>query len=200
MTQTYDPIGDFLRLRDRYASGWTGPASLWTDALRMELESWLGTPYVAGQGLCKVAADCVGFGAGVYDALEGIPAHAAPELPRHSQDVAFNNGREAARLTARIRRRWPAVAIVWRRGQRKWGRQLTPDMIQPGDALIVAVNRGAPGHMMIAGTRPGELFHAQQDAGVVRAGAGQYLGRVVRVWRSMNRERWNETWRPSSSR
>jgi cell wall-associated NlpC family hydrolase len=167
----------------------------WVAVLMAELSRWGGTPYVPGQGAPQMGADCIGFGAAVYDHLYGFGPD-APPLPRHAWDVAFHNGREAAKTTAQIRRRWPGVVQVWRRGERKLGRPLTADMLEPGDALIVAVSGGAPGHMMIVGGRPHTLFHCDPNAGVCYTGSGQYLRRVVRVWRSAVRESWADTWKP----
>ena len=84
------------------------------------LESWLDTPYQAGQ-LCKgVAVDCVRFMAGFLDEMYGFKRVQTPLLP---QDTAFHDKEKAIAAMEQIVRIYSPNTIV------------TDGEVEPGDVI-----------------------------------------------------------------
>ncbi|MDE3097683.1 MAG: hypothetical protein KGK07_16980, partial [Chloroflexota bacterium] len=144
--------------------------------LREVLLAWEGTPYLPGQCARQRGVDCVRFVAGVYADLRGVPAAALPRLP---QDLSFHAPGRALAAAALMRRACAPLARV------------RDGIVQPGDALVVARQTGAPGHAMLAGFDPYTLWHAPGPGGRVEW-TGLDLGRaaVLAVYRPTDQLAW----------
>lgn len=122
-----DPLDDELALR----------------ALRRELESWEGTPYMAGQQRKGEGVDCVRFVCAVLDFLGGT----STPLPSLPPDTALHSRATAIAAMLRMRRLFEPVEEPGR-------------SVQPGDLVVVGPRDGGPGHALIVGCRPWELWEA----------------------------------------
>lgn len=136
------------------------------------LEKWRGTPYMAGQQCLGAGVDCVRFVAAVLDELY----HRAPvPIATLPPDAALHSREGAIAGMKRIRELYmPNDAIE-------------DGSIEPGDVLVTGPRNGGPGHAMIVGPRPSELWHAAGDA-VHMSGLG-FAGetKVFRVYRMRDR-------------
>jgi len=146
------------------------------------LESWKGTPYISGQRLRGVGADCIGSVFGAIDELDGRPRAQDPSLPA---DTALHNPRAAYKAVAAIRRIYaPAERLRCPHGRLS---------VQPGDLLVVGTSKGGPGHLMIVGARKNTVWHASNSAsGFCQTGwaLGDGFERLFAVYRLGDRERW----------
>jgi len=141
------------------------------------LERWNGTPYGSGQRLCGVAADCIGFGTGAIDDIDGRPRAQDPSIP---PDTALHDPkRSAAAVLALVRAYEPAV-------------QVTNSKLQPFDLIVVGPNEGGPGHAMLVGPQRNTLWHCTKGVGVHKAGwcLGDGYNRLFAAYRMGDRERW----------
>lgn len=139
------------------------------------LESWRGTPYMAGSR-CKGrlgGVDCVRLVTGVLDELYGFERVAPDLLP---QDAAMHDRDGAFRVMRALRRLYAPNRIV------------TDFSIEPGDMVVTGDLGAGPGHGMIVGHRPNEVWEAT-GSGVHRTGAGM-LRAVHRVYRQGDRRLW----------
>lgn len=118
------------------------------------LEPWLGTPYVAGQGLRGVAADCVGFACSLLDELLEREPTPRERLPR---DAALNDPASARTFMRWMVRRYDPVEEVDDR------------VALPGDVLVTAVRGAGPGHVIVVGHEPRTTWQAGARQ-VVRSG------------------------------
>jgi len=143
------------------------------------LLSWKDTKYQAGQQCKGVATDCVGFVCGVLDEL----THREP-TPRESlpQDAAFH-ARETAEAGMRLIARMYSP-MEFRHESQMW-------VVEPGDIVVTGSEGGGPGHAMIVGARPNELWHANNRR-VMRGGMVlmDKFQKVFRVCRMGNRASW----------
>ncbi len=145
------------------------------------LESWVGTPYMEGQGVRGVATDCVRAVAGVLNDLFGYVRAPLERLP---QDVALH-----APDTARAAlRRFLAIYQPHRRLERG-------EPVEAGDVLVAGYN--GPGHALIAGASQWSLYHATEFAGFHRAGRSAFApaadGRPLQlfaVYRIGDKHKW----------
>ena len=138
------------------------------------LKEWDGTPHSHGQCVKGVAVDCVRFVSAVIDEMFRTK-HDLTVLP---PDAAIHDRAGAMKLMRHWLTWFPHVRVI--------------DMsIEPGDVVICSYPNGGPGHAMVAGTRPGELWHAEANR-VCRTGYGFYANGVY-TFHSLYRPD-KETW------
>ena len=145
--------------------------------LMQVLQSWLGTPYMAGQQARGIGVDCVQLVGAVYDELYRLPARTV--IPRLPPTIGIHNARAGFRTAKAIRDNFPSRVA---RGA----------IIEPGDVLIVrgtGLSRGPRlmGHTMIAGVKAFTAFHAVPQVGVT---LGATTVEIVRIYRPLEKERW----------
>ncbi len=140
--------------------------------LRVILESWRDTPWVAGQCCKGVGVDCVRFVAAVLDELCGT-SHART-LPRLPQDLGVHDAFGAAEAAVSMVRKYPHEDV------RRDG------IVRPADVIAVTLHIGLT-HTLIVGPDPSVAWHAVSPIGVTPVGLGHLgeggIGRAVRVWR-----------------
>jgi hypothetical protein len=149
--------------------------------IERSLALWERTKYRSGQRLRGVEADCIGFGCGHVDDVDGRPRAQAPSLPA---DTALHNPTKAKEAVMEIRRLYePCFRVLPFEGVL---------YAQPLDILIVASGAGGPGHMMTVGPQPNTLWHCTAGPGVNRSGWSLFSGyeRVFGLYRIGDRERW----------
>lgn len=112
------------------------------------LASWEGTPYMAGQGLRGVAADCVRSMVSIICEWVKQPV---PELETLPNDAAMHTRRGAIRSMYTIRRKLPPHKRV---------RVQDAKTVRPGDILVTGARSGGPGHAIIVGPQRNTLWHA----------------------------------------
>lgn len=148
------------------------------DALR----AWSGTPYLSGQRLRGVGADCIGAVFGVLDDVDGRPRAQNPQLPA---DTSLHDRVSAYKAVSAIRHIYaPAERLRWADGKM---------VVQPGDLLVVGTTHGGPGHLMIVGVRKNTVWHAtRSNAGFAMTGwaLGDGFERLFAIYRLQDRERW----------
>lgn len=136
------------------------------------LASWNGTPYMAGQQCRGVGVDCVRFVCAVLDELyrqEPVPIETLPS------DAALHARESAIGAMKKIRDCYmPNDAIE-------------DGTMEPGDILVTGPANGGPGHAMIVGTRPNQLWHAAGDG--VHVTALHASVHVFRVYRMRDRSK-----------
>lgn len=146
----------------------------WHHRLDAILNSWLGTPYVRGQCLRGVAVDCAHFVAAVLDELYAIP----PDGGLLPTDPGLAREGVAGAIRAMMKR-WPHEDV-------------DPHQLEPGDLLFVRAGGLGGGHVLIAGPRKAELWHADSGGfGVCRTGAGAFVPDAIRAFRPKDKHRWN---------
>lgn len=148
---------------------------------RMEriLAEWQFTPYGSGQSLKGVAADCIGFGCGALDELDGRRRTVGAELP---PDASLHDRKKSMKAVAKLRRLFhPAFRV---RGRK----------VQPFDLLVAGPAFGGPGHLMLVGPRRNTLWHCSGGCGTDRAGWALERGyeTLFAVYRLADREHWLE--------
>jgi hypothetical protein len=146
-----------------------------------KLERWLGTRYRSGERLRGVFADCIGFGCGALDDVDGRYRAASAPLPA---DSALHNPEGATIAIHFLRELYsPSKRILQHEGLFH---------AQPMDILIAASGAGGPGHMMLIGPEPNTLWHCTQTSGVHKTGWSLLTGfeRVFALYRLSDRERW----------
>jgi cell wall-associated NlpC family hydrolase len=152
---------------------------VWQQHLQAVLESWAGTPWVAGQQLRGPhgGVDCVRFVVAVLDELHRMTRPAIRRLP---QDASVHDRLGMMAAARAIRQRYPHAVIAAGAGA-----------IEPGDVVVMQAGAaGGPGHVAIAG--PGgarELWHATSGAGVVCTSAAASAN-IVWIWRPLGKEAW----------
>ena len=146
----------------------------WQLNLQTVLDSWKGTPWIAGQRLRGVGADCVNFWASVMDELHGQDPR---PVPRVSQHLGYHSGPGAFSVMRSLVSRYPLAFIPLD----------TP--IEPGDTLIERRGDG-PGHVLIAGANPIQLWHCINGGGVCYTGRAMVKKYLIHILRSTERESW----------
>lgn len=140
------------------------------------LDSWLGTPYAAGQGVKGIATDCVRFVESVLNEFNGRVRRILHHL-RLPSDLGMHNRKEAMRGLRLFRREYePNVRVRDR-------------VVEPGDVLIVGPRGGGPTHAKIAGTRRNTFYHATID-GVAICGLLEPVGTRFAIVRPLNKAEW----------
>jgi hypothetical protein len=130
-----------------------------------------------GQQLRGVGADCARFVDAVLAELYGLDL---PDLPLLDPDLCLHRPRDAVLAARAMAARYPNRVV---RGPAAWPPR-------PGDVVLYRRGR-APGHVLIAGARPAELWHCDLGVGVVRTGLGNVNGFVMRVWQMLEKDRWS---------
>jgi hypothetical protein len=97
------------------------------------LHEWEDTPYCPGQQCKGVAVDCVRFVAAVIDEMLGMET----PMARLPQDASFHNPELARRGMREFLTRYPSVKA--------------PDVLEPGDVIVMGPRSGGPGHAAIIG-------------------------------------------------
>jgi hypothetical protein len=146
------------------------------------LESWLGTRYMPGQLMKGVGVDCRYFLVGVMDEMYRIPAD-LPLPPRLDPWIAHHDRDAAVRATRAVMSRWPCSVM------RGW----THDDLEPGDVVLIRRSTRTlladPGHVMLVGVRPRELWHSDGTSdGVCRTGFGMHMRYAIRAWRGLRKD------------
>lgn len=121
------------------------------------LRSWANTPYREGDQVrgTKGGVDCFRFLAAVYDELEGRRRTLPRNLPS-DRSMHDPEGAKAAMRTL-IRLYEPLIEIH-------------NGVIEPGDGVVTAPRGGGPGHALVVGSDPHQLWHVEQNVGVCRTG------------------------------
>ena len=150
-------------------------------ALTAEIESWEGTPYMAGQQAKGAGVDCVRFVTSILDFLVGVKTDYSTlpaDASLHARDACI-----AGMLS--IKRRYPCDTVFHSE------RMNAKRVVQPGDVVVVGAPQGGPGHAMIVGPRPNTLWHSAHP-NVHMTGLSFIVGeqKVYRVYRLHNRESW----------
>jgi len=143
--------------------------------LRFSLLCWEGTPYREGDQVQGVGVDCVRFVCAVLDEMYGFRR----ELPRNlPADRALHDPEGAKAAMRQLLRLYPSTEIA-------------PDQaVEPGDILVMAPSGGGPGHAMIAGPDPNELWHVEPSAGVCYTGHGLMDMTLHAIYRPHGKESW----------
>ncbi len=137
---------------------------------------WVGTPYMEG---CRTTRgiDCVNFGCMILDMLYGYQRTKAIEMIRG--DACLHNKRGVVRAMRAILSTYPAHDRV-RDGS-----------LEPADILVAGPVGGGPGHMLVAGGRPGILWHCTRQSGVCGTGYGLDSSMTLfAVYRANDRSSW----------
>ena len=141
--------------------------------IRCILESWEGTPYVAGWGAKQAGTDCVRFVSGVLDELYRRDT----ELERLPQDASFHNKTLCQSALRKFLGRYEHVEVE-------------NNVLQPGDIIIAGPNSGGPGHAMIAGWDC--LWHCDSSSvtrtGLIMPNKGAYF--FKKAYRGYDRKGW----------
>lgn len=140
------------------------------------LDSWIGTPYAAGQMAKGHAIDCVRFVAAVLDELNYRKQQKLDYL-RLPSDIGMHNKREAIRGLKMFRRAYEPNEMV---------RDFS---LEPGDVLMTGPLNGGPTHAEFVGTRRNTFYHATID-GVTVTGLLKPIGTQFSILRPMNKEEW----------
>lgn len=152
------------------------------DALAVVLERWRGTPYM--EGCCmpgrRGGVDCRYLVVGIHDMLHQITA----PLPRRVEPRLYNHDHETAiRVMRDTIERYPCERV---------------DTVEPGDVIIcsrledVGKELKTPQHILTAGLSPGEVWHAVRLNGVVKGSLKLYETRRMKIYRSMERDKWTQ--------
>jgi len=143
------------------------------DALRAVLQSWHGTPYMAGQACKGVGVDCVRFVCEVLRELEGWDEIPMVDIPA---DASLHNRAGAMAAFHKILSAFQPATKV--------------STIQPGDVLVVGPANGGPGHAMIVGPQKNTIWHAS-SMGVQITGLGFVSGyqKIFGIYRK-DKSRW----------
>ena len=145
-------------------------------ALGAAIESWVGTPWMAGQCMRGVGVDCVRFVDAVLCQVRGVTIEPAQRFPQN-MPLADREGAMAA-----------AHIMLRRHPNRK---RIDGEPIEPGDVLIC--RRGAmdsPGHVLIAGVDARTAWHAVAGAGVCMTSIAAHHQHVLWSVRPTDRASW----------
>jgi cell wall-associated NlpC family hydrolase len=132
------------------------------------LESWEGTPYLAGHRIKRQGVDCVQFVAGVLEEWFGysIPC------PRLSATCAYHDESFAKPTAVALLKGVPSDRVF---------------EMEPGDIVVSQGGKGVkrPHHVLIVSEDPRVLFHSTNDVGVCRTPA--HLWTVHKIYRPRNK-------------
>lgn len=112
------------------------------------LQRWSGTPYREMHQAARVGVDCVRFVCAVADQMSGKPPMAVDKVP---SDRSLHDALGAMRAMRSLLRRYGA-------------RRVSSSTVQPGDVVIVGPKDGGPGHAMILGTKPNQVWQSSKPA------------------------------------
>lgn len=146
--------------------------------MRAILQSWEGTPYRLHSNNRVLGVDCVNFVCLVLDELFRRLESSQP--PKIAGDLAMHDPEKArAGMRELLERYTPWVTVE-------------ASQIEPGDVFVTGTKKGGPGHAMIAGPSPHELWHVDGKQ-VCRTGCSFPVGGVYvlhRVFRSTRKHQW----------
>lgn len=146
-----------------------------TAKLSRVLDSWLGTPYMAGNAAKGAGVDCIRFVCSALDEMYGFQREKFERLPL---DIALHR---PATARAALRR----ILTIYEPHER-----VDDGSLEPGDIVVVSPSDSAgPSHAKIAGTSRNVLYHATAD-GIVKCGIVERTGSPFAVYRLRDRERW----------
>lgn len=138
--------------------------------LNSVLQAWKGTPYREGDMCRGAGVDCLRFGLAIMDEMYGTPTRA---IPRVAQDASLHDEAQVrAAVREMVRVYGPLVEVA----------EGAP--VMPGDLVVTGPEGGGPGHLMVVGPDPNELWHSTRGIGVVMTGVyvpGLVLMHVFRV-------------------
>lgn len=119
------------------------------DRLTEVLESWKGTPYLAGHAIKGQGADCIQFVNGVLNELYGRDV----VLPRLPATAAYHSESAANPVLKALMKGFPYDRV---------------DEVEPGDIIVSqsAAVRTLPHHVLIASANPLVYFHCFDGVGV----------------------------------
>lgn len=126
-----------------------------------ETESWLGTPWMHGQALKGVGADCVRFIVAVAKNLDWIPQNYLP--PPYNQDWALHN----------------EISILEQELQ-KFGHKVEPPYIV-GDIITFIYGKCASHAGIYVGDN--QMIHSYRWHGVAKAAIAHYADKFHSAWR-----------------
>lgn len=143
--------------------------------LQLELDSWVGTPYMIGQQVKGVGVDCARFVGAILDFMGGTrtPLELIPP------DACFHDPALATRALDKFRHLFRPMSIV-----RGWA-------VQPGDVMVTGPVGGGPGHGIVVGCAPGTLYEAGSFSVQKTGFAIPSSRRVFGVYRKADRLRWS---------
>lgn len=142
-------------------------------------ESWVGTPYMAGQQAKGIGVDCTQLFGGIMDEL--FRNEIKTLIPRLPQNSGMHFPKAGFRTSIAIRKQFKSIIV-------------RNEEIEPGDALVTRGTATAGafarlGHILIAGVRPGTALHAIQTQGVGWTSL-QGIPGLLRIYRPLNKEMW----------
>ena len=114
------------------------------EKLNLILERWRGTPYSEGAWAPSVGVNCVRFVCAIADHMFGRPRLPIAHVPADQALHAPVSARAAMRF---LMRRYDA-------------RTVKDGCLEPGDVLATGPAGGGPGHAIIAGIRPTQMWQS----------------------------------------
>ncbi len=113
-------------------------------------QEWEHTPYMSGQQVKGVGADCMRFVCGVMDELYG-QKH---EIPRQIQDQSLHDPKGAAEVLKMIQGYYLDLRTL----------EVGDRCVEPGDVIITGHGCGGPGHAIIVGARKNTVWQALKQS------------------------------------
>lgn len=143
------------------------------------IDTWIGTPYMAGQRAKGQGVDCVQFVGGMLDDLyrSAIPSY----IPRLPQNSGMHYPRAGFRTALSLRKQFRSSVV-------------RDGCIEPGDVIVtrgimdVATPR-LMGHTLIAGAIPWTFVHSINVIGVCWTSLQGVPG-IIRIYRPVDKETW----------
>jgi len=144
--------------------------------------SWLDTPWMAGQRRQGVGVDCVNFATAVLDELASVPT--PTKLSRRPQDLGLHSSWQAG-----------ASAAFWEVSHVHDLRSVTVVdgvlEVQPGDLLVHRLGSdGGAGHVSVVAWKSPAVYQALTGSGV-RLCAIPAPDKIMHAWRVQDRSKWN---------
>lgn len=151
----------------------------WQDRVDQVCKPWKGTPHSYGSQAKGFGVDCMRFVDAALSELAGIKP-GGDGLERIAPNASLHEPGVAARAISYLRHRHPADDVT--------GIKATE--VEPGDVLVMK-NGPHPGHVAIAGSLEGGVWHVTKEAGVVMSGVGAWWQYVTAVYRVKGRQAWS---------
>lgn len=159
---------------------WRPVSFLIGQAIQHTIESWIGTPYMPGQRMRGVGADCMQQVAGILDDL--FQAVTPTEVPRLAQDSAIHSTRAA----------WPVIKAL--RDAHHGSMIVRYPVIEPGDVIVTRAMalEGSPrrqAHLLFAGVQPFTAIHALPGVGS-HITTLEVTNGILRIYRPRRKDLW----------
>ena len=140
------------------------------------LAKWEGTRYMDGQRMAGFGTNCIGFGSAV---LEEAYRMTKPVFERLPSDMAMHDREGAMSVMRRMMQHFPYVVSADGR-------------VTFGDVIVTGESQGGPGHMIVVGCEPNQLWQATKSGGVRWTGMGLVHGsqQIVRIFNMQDKEAW----------